>query len=115
MLHRLVVSACASLLVAAALGLSFVEPTTGRRVAPPDTLRRSAPAGEPLIVSLPSTLSGNDVDRYVLMRGPALSGVADRSFTWIPHPSDAGTHDILFRPQPNPLPGDTLVLRVTIE
>ena len=115
MLHRLVVSACASLVVAAVFGLSFVEPTTGRRVAPPDTLRRSASAGEPLIVALPPRLGENDVDRYVLLEGPALSGVADRSFTWITRPDDSGTHDVLFRPQPNPLPGDTLVLRVEIE
>jgi hypothetical protein len=95
------------------------EPTTGPRVAatlaaPPDTLRTSAERGTPLILTLPSELNGQSVERYSLLRGPALSGVAGRSFTWIPEGAEPGTHEALLRAHLPDTPGDTLVIRIDL-
>ena len=82
--------------------------------APPDTLRSSATTGTPLIRSLPAQLNNKPVSRYVLLEAPALSGVAGRSFAWIPEGTNPGTHDVRFRAQhPNAEP-DTLVLRIEL-
>ena len=93
------------------------EPTSGPRVAPvlsPDTLRTSAEPGTPLILTLPSELDGRSVEHYTLLRGPALSGVAGRSFTWIPGGADPGVHEALLRPHAPDAPPDTLVLRIDL-
>ena len=99
------------------------EPTSGPRVAPvlspdtlpPDTLRTSAEPGTPLILTLPSELDGRSVEHYTLLRGPALSGVAGRSFTWIPEGADPGVHEALLRPHAPDAPPDTLVLRIDLQ
>ena len=95
------------------------EPTNEPRVAatlesPPDTLRASAEPGTPLLLTLPAELDGNSIDRYSLLRGPALSGVAGRSFAWIPEGTEPGTHEALLRPHAPDMPADTLVLRIDL-
>jgi len=108
------------LLLGAAFGPSFVEPANSARVAaasspPPDTLRSSISAGTPLIRSLPAELNGAPVRRYTLLRGPALSGVAGRSLTWITRGAAPGTYDVRLRAvHPDAAP-DTLVVRVEIQ
>lgn len=85
------------------------------RPTAPDTLRQSVQAGAPLIVSLPAERDTVSIDRYDLIRGPALSGVAGRSFAWVTRSDDIGTHTILLRPVASaPLP-DTLAMVVTVE
>ncbi|PSQ77535.1 MAG: hypothetical protein BRD35_03475 [Bacteroidetes bacterium QH_7_62_13] len=75
-----------------------MAPGVAALTAPPDTLRSSA----------------TTVSRYVLLEAPALSGVAGRSFAWIPEGTNPGTHDVRFRAQhPNAEP-DTLVLRIEL-
>ncbi len=93
--------------------------TTGPRGTPEittstDTLRTSAEPDAPLILSLPAELNGHSVERYTLLRGPALSGVAGRSFTWIPHGANPGTHEVLLRGNAPDAPADTLVLRIDL-
>lgn len=88
-------------------------PTTEITISP-DTLRTSAEPDTPLILSLPAELNGHSVERYTLLRGPALSGVAGRSFTWIPHGADPGTHEVLLRGNAPDAPADTLVLRIDL-
>lgn len=95
------------------------EPTTDSRVAPmpgapPDTLRTSAEPDTPLILTLPPTLEDQPVERYSLLRGPALSGVAGRSFTWIPQGAKPGTHEALLQAHHRDAPPDTLVLRIDL-
>ena len=96
------------------------EPTTGPRVAatlatPPDTLRTSAEPGTPLLLTLPAELNGRSVERYSLLRGPALSGVAGRSFTWIPQGAEPGTHEALLRTHAPDTPADTLVITIDLQ
>ncbi|MFB6279204.1 MAG: hypothetical protein ABEK75_06835 [Salinibacter sp.] len=95
-----------------------LEPATGARVAPttapPETLRTTADPETPLILSLPAEVGGQRVERYTLLRGPALSGVAGRSFTWIPHGTAPGTHEALLQTQSPNAPADTLVLRIDL-
>lgn len=96
------------------------EPTTERRVAAtlstlPDTLRTSADPGTPLILTLPAKLNGRSVERYTLLRGPSLSGVAGRSFTWIPEGAEPGTHEALLRTHAPDAPADTLVVRIDLQ
>lgn len=80
----------------------------------PDTLRADAAADTPLILSLPAELSGAPVTRYTLLQGPSLSGVAGRSFTWIPKGAAPGTHDVrLHAHRPNAQP-DTLVVQIEL-
>lgn len=107
-------------LPASLLASSDVEPTASSRVAapsfvpPPDTLRTDAPTGTPVVLSLPAELRNAPISRYTLLQGPALCGVAGRSFTWIPKNTDAGTYDIRLqahRPDAQP---DTLVVRITL-
>jgi len=95
-----------------------LEPATGPQVAPsvpPDTVRASAEPGTPLVLTLPAELSGRSVERYSLLRGPALSGVAGRSFTWIPQGAEPGTHQVLLRTHTPDTPPDTLVLRIDLQ
>ncbi len=96
---------------------SSFEPPTAPRVAapPPDTLQSSAPTGTPLIRSLPADLDGTPVTRYTVLRGPALCGVAGRSFTCILEDTEPGTYDIsLHAHHPDASP-DTLVVRVSVQ
>lgn len=95
------------------------EPTADPRVAPtlgvlPDTLRTTAEPDTPLILTLPAELNGRSVDRYLLLRGPSLSGVAGRSFTWIPQGAEPGTHEALLQARHRNAPPDTLVLRIDL-
>ena len=85
---------------------------------PPDTLRATAEVGTPFITVLPEQVNGTNVVRYRLLRAPALGGVAGRSVTWIPRPSDAdSTRTLLLRtvPPADTLAPDTLVLRIDVE
>jgi len=101
-----------------------LEPTVPDRVAPrapeagtstarSDTLRRSIPAGETLIVALPASLGNATVEQYHLLHGPSLSGVADRSFAWVTESTEPGTYDIRLGVQ-TAASRDTLVLRVDV-
>ena len=66
---------------------------------------------------LPGEVNGRSVTRYRLVHGPALSGLAGRSMTWIPRPSDAGaTRILLFQtiPPADSLASDTLVVRIDV-
>jgi hypothetical protein len=111
----------ALLLIGMAPGsLSSVEPAKSSWVAeilspPPDTVRASVPAGTPLIRSLPSDLNGRPVARYTLLRGPALSGVAGRSLTWITRSVSPGTYDLRLRAAHPDAAPDTLVVRVDVQ
>lgn len=97
-----------------------IEPTTGLQGAPempasPDTLRTSAEPGTPLILTLPAELDGRFVEHYSLLKGPALSGVAGRSFTWIPEGAEAGMHEALLRTHASDAPPDTLVVQINLQ
>lgn len=82
---------------------------------PPETLRTAADTKTPLILALPSTVNGHSVTRYTLLQGPSLSGVAGRSFTWIPQGTDPGTHEALLQTKSPDAPPDTLVLRIDLQ
>ena len=109
----------AAVLFGAAVGPnSFVEPANAPRVAasfPPDTVRSTVPAGTPLIRLLPAEVDGAPVARYTLLRGPALSGVAGRSLTWIPRGVSPGTYDVRLRAAHPDAAPDTLVVRVEVQ
>jgi len=99
---------------------SSVEPAKSAWVAeigalPPDTVRTSIPAGTPLIQTLPSDLNERPVTRYTLLRGPALSGVAGRSLTWITRGVSPGTYDLRLRAARPDAAADTLVVRVDVQ
>jgi len=105
---------------AAVTSAGSFEPATDPRVAPtitvpPDTLLASAEPDTPLILTLPTELNGRSVERYSLLQGPALSGVAGRSFTWIPEGAAPGTHEALLRTHAPDAPADTLVLRIDLQ
>jgi len=95
------------------------EPATGPWIAPttapPETLCTTAGSETPLVLSLPAEVDGQPVKRYTLLRGPALSGVAGRSFTWIPHDTNLGTHEALLQTQSPDAPPDTLVLWIDLQ
>ncbi len=80
-----------------------------------DTLRRRILAGDILIVALPGEVDGESVDRYSLVRGPALSWLIDRSLMWRTTPGDTGGHDVLIRVDLESSPADTLVVSVHVE
>jgi len=82
---------------------------------PPDTLRASAEPDTPLILTLPAELNGRPVGRYSILRGPALSGVAGRSFTWIPKGAEPGLHEALLRTHGPHAMADTLVIRIDLQ
>lgn len=71
------------------------NPPGGRSSA--DSTRRRIPAGEVLITTLPAQVDGQRVAAYDLLRVPALSDLAGRSFFWRTRPQDAGRHRLLFR------------------
>lgn len=103
-------------------GISVSKPSTAPRVAavetglpPPDTLRSSATTGTPFIRSLPGRINETPVSRYVILDGPALSGVAGRSFTWIPTDAQPNTYDVHLQALHADAPADTLVLQITLE
>jgi len=94
-----------------------LEPAGNLRIAsaflqPPDTVRTSTNADTPLILTLPESLNGRSVARYALLSGPALSGVAGRSFTWIPKGAAPGVHRALLRTDSGDAPPDTLVVQI---
>lgn len=82
--------------------------------SPPDTLRASAKPDVPLILALPSLVGDEPVERYTLLRGPALSGAAGRSFTWIPRNADPGQYEALLEAHHQNVRSDTLVVRITL-
>ncbi|MFB6098264.1 MAG: hypothetical protein ABEK84_03975 [Salinibacter sp.] len=75
----------------------------------------STTSDQPVIHTLPAELNGHPVEHYTLLRGPALSGVAGRSFTWIPQGADPGTHEALLQAHAPNAPPDTLVLRIDLQ
>jgi hypothetical protein len=96
-----------------------VEPVTAPRVAAPavpasDTLRASVAAGSPLVRSLPAEVGGTSVTGYAVLRGPALCGVAGRSFSWITRGTPPGTYDVRLRATHLNAAPDTLVLRIDV-
>lgn len=96
-----------------------LEPSAPPRVAsppsrPPDTVRATADTGVPLTLTLPETVNGRPVARYSLLRGPALSGVAGRSFTWIPEGAAPGPHHALLQADAADAPPDTLVVQIDV-
>jgi len=100
--------------------ISSVEPANSSWVAAPaspapDTVQSSVAAGTPLIRSLPAEVNGTPVTRYTLLRGPALSGVAGRSLTWITRGVAPGTYDVRLRATHRGAAPDTLVVRVEIQ
>jgi hypothetical protein len=106
------------LLLLGTTGLSPVEPTEEARVAtalPPDTVQSSVDAGTPLIRSLPAEVHDAPVTQYTILNGPALCGVAGRSFTWITRDTDPGAYDIALRAAHPDAAPDTLIVRVTIQ
>lgn len=118
MLHRL---AAALLTGSLLLGLggnasvSGIEPAIGARVAQNDTVRASMTAEEPLILTLPSVVGDHEVDEYRMLHGPSLSGVAGRSFTWIPQNVAPGTYDIRLSARHADTASDTLVVRIDVQ
>ena len=100
--------------------LKLFEPTIDPGVAPTiiaqaDTLRTTATPGTPLILTLPAELNGRSVERYSLLRGPALSGVAGRSFTWISQGAKSGMHEALLRTHAPNAPPDTLIVQINLQ
>lgn len=97
---------------------SLFNPRPAARVAasPPstDTIQASTTTGTPLIRPLPAQLNDAPVSRYTLVEAPALTGVAGRSFTWIPEGSKPGTYDVRLRAQHPDAAADTLVLRIEL-
>lgn len=91
------------------------EPSSKERPIPSsDTLRTSTAPGTPLILSLPATLNDIPVTRYSVLQGPSLSGVANRSLTWIPDGVESGPFDVqLHAHHPDTAP-DTLVVRISV-
>ncbi|MFB6247541.1 MAG: hypothetical protein ABEL97_03130 [Salinibacter sp.] len=96
-----------------------VEPVTApwvaASVAPAsDTLRAEVAAGRSLIQALPAEVGGTPVTGYAVLRGPALCGVAGRSFTWITRGTAPGTYDVRLRAAHPGTAPDTLVLRIDV-
>lgn len=85
------------------------------RLAPPDTLTTSAAVGTPVILSLPDQVGDAPVAQYTILRGPALSGVAGHSFTWITQDIDPDTYDVSLQANHPDAPPDTLVLRIDVQ
>lgn len=96
-----------------------IRPGVAQTTAPgspsPDTLRTPAEPNTPLILSLPAELNGHAVERYTLLEGPSLSGVAGRSFTWIPQGADPGTHEALLQTHTPDASPDTLVVQINLQ
>jgi hypothetical protein len=95
-----------------------VEPVAAPWVAqtsPPDTLESRVVAGEALIRTLPGTTNGSPVASYRMLQGPALSGVAGRSLTWITRDIAPGTYTLCLQAQRPDAGPDTLVVRVEVQ
>jgi hypothetical protein len=97
------------------------QTTPPRARSPADTTRRRVKAGEVLITTLPAQVSGRRVVAYDLLRAPALSDLAGRSFFWRTRPETrTGRHRLLFRARfdttvaPRNAPADTLALIVRV-
>lgn len=83
-----------------------------------DSIRRNVEAGDVLIMTLPAQLAGRAVSAYEMIRTPALSDLAGRSFFWRTRRRDEGRHRLLFQPQRADSAAaapDTLALLVTVE
>lgn len=110
---------------AASPDASVFEPASARRVAaptvcpsdtiPPDTLTSTVAPGTPLVRPLPPTLNETPVSRYTIVSGPALSGTAGYSFTWITQNTPPGTYTIPLRATHANAPPDTLIVKVTVQ
>lgn len=84
-----------------------------------DSTRRRVTAGETLFVTLPSAVDGQAVASYEMLRAPAMSDLAGRSFFWRTRPRDEGRHRLLFRARLDstaraPAAVDTLAMVVTV-
>ena len=95
-----------------------VQPTAAARDSlPPDTIQATASIDTPFITLLPEQVGGRPASAYRLLRGPALSGVAGRSITWVPRSADAGATRLLVLrtvPPADTLAPDTLVVRIDV-
>lgn len=97
-----------------------VEPITDHWVAesesvPPDTLQTSVRAGTPVILSLPAEIGNRPVARYTVVSGPALSGVAGRSFTWITRGVTPGTYRVPIKADHPETRPDTVVVEIDVQ
>ncbi|MFO8100409.1 MAG: hypothetical protein R6T83_12410 [Salinibacter sp.] len=96
-----------------------LEPADKARVAratgAPDTLTATVGAGDALILSLPDATRGTTVASYRMLRGPALSGVAGRSLTWITRDVAPGTYTLLLQARRPGADPDTMVVRVEVQ
>lgn len=98
-------------------------PLEGRSSLPVrlDSTRRSVAAGEVLITTLPAQVEGRAVSAYDMLRTPARSNLAGRSFFWRTRPRDAGRYRLLFRARfadstaSDSTASDTLAVLVTVE
>lgn len=121
MLHLIRLGAGGLLLFLSAVagaGPSPLEPAIPPRVAgaaPPDTVQSSVAAGAPLVRSLPPRLNDTPVARYAVLDGPALSGTAGYSFTWITRGTAPGTYTIALEALHPDTPPDTLVVQVDVQ
>jgi hypothetical protein len=106
----------ALLLSAILLGTaSAPSPSASSSTVPPDTVTSTVAAGAPLVRSLPTSLDDAPVARYTVLEGPALSGAAGYSFTWITRDTAPGSYAILLRADHPDAAPDTLIVQVTVE
>lgn len=99
------------------------RPLKGRSssAARADSLQHRVEAGSVLIITLPERVADHPVVEYEMLRAPALSNLAGRSFFWRTRPRDEGRHRLLFRARfdttgaGDALAADTLALLVTVE
>lgn len=109
------------LLLTGLLSIGAFEPAGAARVArtpvpaPPDTVRTAVPAGRALVYTLPDAVGGRAVGTYRLLRGPALSGVAGRSLTWITRRTAPGAYTVLLEARRPDAPPDTLVVEIDVQ
>ena len=82
---------------------------------PPDTVQSTVSAGAPLVRPLPTSLGNAPVARYTVLKGPALSGAAGYSFTWLTRDTAPGTYAIALRADHPDAAPDTLIVQVTLQ
>ncbi|PSQ97944.1 MAG: hypothetical protein BRD55_00650 [Bacteroidetes bacterium SW_9_63_38] len=82
---------------------------------PPDTVTSTVAAGTPLVRPLPTSLKDAPIARYMVLNGPALSGAAGYSFTWITRDTAPGTYTISLRADHPDVAPDTLIIQITVE
>ena len=80
----------------------------------PDTLYHTVRAGDVFIFTLPDTLNALPVEGYAIVRAPALSWLAGRSFFWRTQSDDDGLHRLLFEAAFDDTPPDTLSVEVSV-